>query len=86
MGRTWASDKAINMQFNKMNGSTISCDVLSSFMAEKRPITIDEACALRLLLFGNTMNSFGVAWTEQSFHFRCVPPYGFIQKRDPVEF
>ncbi|GFQ74677.1 probable ubiquitin carboxyl-terminal hydrolase MINDY-4 [Trichonephila clavata] len=69
------------MQFNKMNGSTISCDVLSSFMAEKRPITIDEACALRLLLFGNTMNSFGVAWTEQSFHFRCVPPYGFIQKR-----
>ncbi|GFU31112.1 probable ubiquitin carboxyl-terminal hydrolase MINDY-4 [Nephila pilipes] len=37
--------------------------------------------ALRLLLFGNTLNSFGVAWTEQSFHFRCVPPYGFIQKR-----
>ncbi|GIY10397.1 hypothetical protein CEXT_216541 [Caerostris extrusa] len=26
------------------------CDILSGFMAEERPITIDEACALRHLL------------------------------------
>ncbi|GFT58764.1 probable ubiquitin carboxyl-terminal hydrolase MINDY-4 [Nephila pilipes] len=59
----------------------IPCDILSSVRAEERSITMDEACALRLLLFGNTRNSFSAAWTEQGFHFRSVPPYGFIQKK-----
>ncbi|GFS54853.1 probable ubiquitin carboxyl-terminal hydrolase MINDY-4 [Trichonephila clavipes] len=59
----------------------VSCDLLSSVRAEERFITVDEACALRHLLFGNTMNSFTEAWTEQGFHFRSVPSYGFIQKK-----
>ncbi|CAL1268519.1 unnamed protein product, partial [Larinioides sclopetarius] len=57
------------------------CDILSGLMAEARPITIDEACSLRYLLFGNLKKTFTSGWTEQSFHFRSVPPYGFFQKR-----
>ncbi|XP_055937493.1 probable ubiquitin carboxyl-terminal hydrolase MINDY-4 isoform X1 [Argiope bruennichi] len=74
------------MNVRSSNGSTSRlinnpCGILAGLMAEERPITIDEACALRYLLFGSLKKSFSNAWTEQSFHFRSVPPYGFIQKK-----
>ncbi|XP_035232593.1 probable ubiquitin carboxyl-terminal hydrolase MINDY-4 [Stegodyphus dumicola] len=57
-------------------------NMLSCILGEDRPITVDEACDLRLLLFGNTVDTFGTEWTEQSFHFRRRPlSYGLRQKK-----
>lgn len=55
---------------------------LPATMFEERPITVDEACSLRLLLFGNTGDTFGSGWTNQGFKFRNLPmSYGIIQNK-----
>lgn len=53
---------------------------ISCLVTEERPITVDEACALRLLLFGTTTDSFSPGWTQQGFQFKSFPPYSLHQK------